>query len=187
MDYHEGETYVGVNFAEKGISGEFENCTFQTCHLLEADLSEVKFIDCTFVDCNLSNATLKKTSFQEVAFTQCKLLGLSFDSANGFSFEVRFDHCQLDHASFFQLKLGRSTFTDCQLRGVDFTEANLQRVSVTNCDLTDAVFDNTLMEEADFRGSHHFYIDPELNYIRGAKFSRDAVDGLLGKYQLTLD
>ena len=49
------------------------------------------------------------------------------------------------------------------------------------------MFSNTILEVADFRNTANFIIDPELNYIRKAKFSGDSLFGLLYKYNLQIE
>ncbi|WP_086936325.1 pentapeptide repeat-containing protein [Chamaesiphon minutus] len=56
-----------------------------------------------------------------------------------------------------------------------------------NCDLTDAIFQYTILEKADFRTAYNYSIDPELNRIKKAKFSRSGIAGLLDKYDIDID
>jgi uncharacterized protein YjbI with pentapeptide repeats len=65
---------------------------------------------------------------------------------------------------------------------VDLTNAQFD-----NCDFTGAVFENTLLEKADFRSSYNFQIDPEINEIARAKFSMSTVLGLLFKYDIQVE
>ncbi|WP_229363575.1 pentapeptide repeat-containing protein [Flectobacillus sp. BAB-3569] len=85
--------------------GEYENCSFNHCDLSNKNLSGFKFTDCRFVGCNMSLAAINNTAFQGVTFKDCKSLGLRFDTCNPFGFEVSFEGCQLNHASFFKTKL----------------------------------------------------------------------------------
>jgi hypothetical protein len=43
------------------------------------------------------------------------------------------------------------------------------------------------LERSDFRAAYNFNIDPERNKVRKAKFSRDGVVGLLGKYDIVVE
>ena len=76
---------------------------------------------------------------------------------------------------------------DSQLQGVDFVQSELKNSMIVNCDLLDAIFDNTNMEKADFRDSRNYNIDPEINNVKHAKFSMPDVIGLLNKYNLKID
>lgn len=174
-------------FTNPLAAGEYEDCQFINCNFSDADLSKIRFIESEFIDCNFSNATLRETAFQDVRFNRCKMLGLRFEDCDQFVFAVEFKGCQLNHASFYQMKLNRVVFQECQLHGVDFIETNLGNVSLQHCDFLDASFENTNLEKADLRGSTNFSINPEVNIIRGAKFSQSALAGLLEQYQIKID
>jgi fluoroquinolone resistance protein len=176
----ENETYL---FQQ----GEYEACTFTGCELSEAMLSKSLFSNCSFINCNLSNAIMNGTSIQETEFTNCKLLGLRFDACNLFGFAARFENCLLDHSSFVGMNLKNCYFNKCRLSHVDFSEADLSGISITLCDLADAVFDRTNLQRADFRQSQNFSISPDENQIKGARFSPDQVFRLLNKYQIRID
>lgn len=70
---------------------------------------------------------------------------------------------------------------------VDFTQSDLTEVVFDNCDLAGARFENTIIEKADLRTSFNYSIDPELNYIKKAKFSLTGLPGLLEKYGIEVD
>ena len=166
---------------------EFENCTFINCNFSGIDLSNKSFYESEFLDCDLSNVKLVNTAFQEVSFKNCKLLGLRFDECKSFLLAFYFDSCTLNYSSFFQLKIPKTTFKGSNLLEVDFTEADLQYANFEACDLSGALFNNTILENADFRDSRNFNIHPETNYIRNAKFSSDSLLGLLFHYQIHVD
>ena len=56
-----------------------------------------------------------------------------------------------------------------------------------HCDLSQAVFDRTILEKADFRTSYNYSIDPENNKIKKAKFSMTGISGLLAKYDIEVE
>jgi len=167
--------------------GEYECCVFSNCHFSGSDLSEIRFIETEFIDCDWSNVKLEKTALQEVQFKRCKLLGLYFDHCKTFGFAATFIDCQLNHSSFYQMDLTKVSFQDCQLEEVDFTEANLEGVSMQNCDLLNATFEHTNLQNADLSNSRNYMIDPELNRIKGARFSLPDVVGLLRKYGIKVE
>ena len=166
---------------------EFENCTFINCNFSGIDLSDVIFYESKFLDCDLSNVKLLNTAFQEVTFKNCKLLGLRFDECKPFLLAFSFDSCTLNYSSFYQLKIPKTTFKGSNLLEVDFTEADLQYSNFDVCDLSGALFNNTILENTDFRDSRNFNIHPEANYIRNAKFSSESLLGLLFKYEIYVD
>lgn len=182
------ETIENKDFSNQSIASHiYECCTFKNCDFSNADLSECKFIETEFIGCNFSNANITQASFQDVKCTQCKMLGLQFDKCNAFSFTIHFDHCQLNHSSFYQMKLNRSSFLKSQLESVDFTEADLKKVMLKQCDLLNATFENTNLENSDLTASINYAIDPEINKIKGAKFSLPEVVGLLNKYSIKIE
>ena len=78
-------------------------------------------------------------------------------------------------------------FKNCSLQEVDFIESDLSNSIFDNCDLALAIFKNTLLEKADFRTAYNYSIDPEINRIKKAKFSRAGLVGLLDSYDIEIE
>jgi len=169
------------------LNQEYECCTFINCQFEEANLSGVVFINCDFEGCDLSMSKLYDTAFREARFKDCKMLGLRFDDCNSFLLEMHFSSCNLSMSSFYQLKLTGMQFANCNLKEVDFTETDAGKNSFENCEMTNAVFDRSNLEGADFTTSVGFTIDPDVNRIAKAKFSRDGALGLLSKYDIVIE
>lgn len=167
--------------------GEYENCIFNSCDFSDKDLSEFKFIDCEFNGCNLSLAKLYKTILRDVQFNDCKMLGLRFDTCNEFGLLFSFDNCQLNHSSFYQIKIKNTIFKNSQLQEADFAETDLTSTAFDNCNLNRAIFDQTILEKADFRTAYNYSIDPEINRIKKARFSISGITGLLNKYEIDIE
>jgi hypothetical protein len=53
--------------------------------------------------------------------------------------------------------------------------------------LTRATFENTILENVNFKTACNFEIDPEFNRIKKAKFSIENVSGLLAKYDIKIE
>ncbi len=166
---------------------EYDNCTFTGCLFNDANLTGIIFTQCRFDGCNLSNATTKGAAFKEVVFTGCKMLGLNFSVCDPFLMAMGFSECQLNLASFYRLKLKGTRFINCSLREADFTEADFTSAGFDGCDLANALFDNTILEKADFRSATNYSIDPESNRIKKAKFSLQGLPGLLNKYDIGIE
>jgi len=184
------EPYLQDQNFDKNFSpakGEYDHCTFTGCDLAEVDLGGYRFVDCTFTGCNLSLAKLQRTAFREVLFKDCKMLGLRFDTCHELGLSVSFEGCQLNHASFYKLKLKNTRFVDSNLSECDFTECDLSGALFDHCNLELAVFDQTRLEKADFRTAYNYNIDLERNRVKGARFSLAGVGGLLGKYGVEID
>ncbi|HLV69357.1 MAG TPA: hypothetical protein VKY34_01530, partial [Xanthomarina sp.] len=56
-----------------------------------------------------------------------------------------------------------------------------------DCNLLKSTFNNTNLEKSDFKTSYNFYIKPELNNMKHAKFSKEGALNLLKSYQLDID
>ena len=117
-----GKTFDLIEVLSKG---EYEGCTFNNCIFANQDFSEFKFIACAFNSCNLSMMKLNKTVFQDIKFTDCKMLGLRFDLCHDFGLSFSFDHCQLNHSSFYKTKIKKTVFKNTQLQETDFADADL--------------------------------------------------------------
>jgi fluoroquinolone resistance protein len=50
-----------------------------------------------------------------------------------------------------------------------------------------AIFDNTILEKADFRTSFNYSINPERNKMKKSKFSTAGIAGLLDKYDIEVE
>jgi uncharacterized protein YjbI with pentapeptide repeats len=98
-----------------------------------------------------------------------------------------FENCLLKLAVFNKLKLKKTRFKNCNLQETDFTETDLNGSVFDNCDFQRAIFHKTNLEKADFRSSFNYSIDPELNRIRKARFSRVGIAGLLDKYGIDIE
>jgi uncharacterized protein YjbI with pentapeptide repeats len=84
------------------------------------------------------------------------------------------------------MKLHKTKFTKCEMVEVDFGRADLTGSSFNDCDLHNAVFDNTNLSKCDFRKASNYIIDPENNKISKAKFSFMGIPGLLTKYDIEI-
>jgi uncharacterized protein YjbI with pentapeptide repeats len=115
------------------------------------------------------------------------MLGLRFDTCNGFGLSFSFDNCQLNHSSFFKTVIKKTVFKNSTLLECDFTDSDLTSAVFDNCDLAHAVFYNTILEKAELRTSYNYSIDPEINRIKKARFSISGVPGLLEKYDIEIE
>lgn len=181
--------FVGESFlkAQNLQVGEYEDCVFQKAELESQDLTGFKFVDCVFEDSNLSLAKLKNTSFQKVHFKNCKLQGLHFEYCNPFLFEVSFEACQLNLSSFYKIKTKGTRFNHCNLQEVDFTEADFSFALFDHCDLQGAIFDQSILEKADFRLAESFQINPSTNRLKKAKFASNNILGLISHLDILID
>jgi uncharacterized protein YjbI with pentapeptide repeats len=130
---------------------------------------------------------LRQCQLNDVTFKDCKLVGVNFADCNDFLFAVTFDGCMLDYCSFVKKKMPKTLFRNSSMKHVDFTESNLTKATFSNTDLTNAIFSRTILKEVDFLTASNYSIDPELNVVKKAKFSRYGVGGLLEKYDIEIE
>lgn len=164
--------------------GQYEDCQFIDCELPGYDLSGYVFIDCHFQNCNLSNAKINQTAFREVTFKQSKLMGLHFDDCNEFLLALSFHSCNLSFCTFSGLKMRKTIFHDSDMQEVDFSQTDLTEANFKGSNLSNATFAQSILKKADFSEATNFIIDPEMNSMAGAKFSRQDLEMLLLKYRL---
>jgi fluoroquinolone resistance protein len=182
------ESYLKYDFVILGFTqGEYDNCTFENCNFSDVNLSGSRFSECTFKGCNMSMVKIVKTSFIDIRFMECKLMGLRFENCNEFLFAVDFENCILNLSSFYRRKLKKTSFKNCILQETDFTESDLSNAIFDNCDLGRAIFEKSVLERTDFRTSWNYSIDPELNRIKKAMFSKEGIPGLLDKYDIVIE
>jgi uncharacterized protein YjbI with pentapeptide repeats len=187
-NYFDSEEYSKIDFRKsKIIKGEYDNCTFINCNFEGIHASNIQFVACEFVECNFSNTIVKDTAFKEVQFINCKMIGVKFNECDSFLLQFYFKECQLNFSSFYQLKVSNTQFVDCNLQEVDFTETVIMSSVFDNCDLGSAIFENTNLEKSDFKTAFNFNINPEKNRLKGAKFSKENLYGLLSDYKIIIE
>ena len=67
----------------------------------------------------------------------------------------------------------------CKLIGADFTNTQAKNVQFHDCDLSNSIFENTNLENANLSTSYSFDINPSKNKLKKANFSKDNIIGLL--------
>lgn len=179
--------FENVDFTESTFQkGEYDSCTFKNCNFSNSNFSENEFLECKFINCNLSNVELMNTAFKEVCFEGCKLMGVNFEKCNPFLLNFSFKNCQLSFAIFFKLDIPGCKFDDCDLQEADFAEANISKSRFGNCNLLKAVFKSTNLEGANLYSSYNYSINPILNKIKKAHFSKEGALGLLTDFNVKI-
>lgn len=187
-NYFDNEEYAKIDFTKTKIKkGEYDNCTFSSCNFENVHASNIQFVECEFIDCNFSNAIVANTAFKNVDFINCKMIGVKFNECDAFLLQFVFKECHLNFSSFYQLKIPKTVFNSCNLEEVDFTESNLQNADFDNSNLKGAIFEETNLEKSDFRTAINFDINPEKNYLKGAKFSKQNIVGLLSNHKIIIE
>jgi uncharacterized protein YjbI with pentapeptide repeats len=93
----------------------------------------------------------------------------------------------LDYTVWHKKKLKGTVFNDCSFEEADFSETDFTSAVFEKCNMNRAIFNRTILKGADLRTVYNFNIDPENNTVNKAKFSADALNGLLLKYNLVIE
>jgi uncharacterized protein YjbI with pentapeptide repeats len=96
-----------------------------------------------------------------------------------------FQGCMMNYSSFLGLNLQGVNFVGCTLLEVDFSEIDLRKADFSDSDLERAIFRNSDIREADFSKARNYTLSPQLNKIKGAKFSLPEAMSLL--YSMDID
>lgn len=64
--------------------------------------------------------------------------------------QLQFKKCLINSSSFYRLNQAGITIEACQAHDVDFREANFSRANFSGTDLTNSLFGNTNLAEANF-------------------------------------
>lgn len=164
----------------------FEACTIEGADWTGKDLRGARFEECTLLECDLSNVRTLGLGLQDVMFQGCKVVGFDFASCNTLGLVVRLEECVADSAYFEGMDAKGVAWKGGRAHGADFTGANLEGAVFDGVDLTDAVFERTRLEGADFRSATGWRIRPDENRVRGAKFRREDLEGLVSGWHLDL-
>ncbi|HEY4540340.1 MAG TPA: pentapeptide repeat-containing protein, partial [Faecalibacter sp.] len=84
-------------------------------------------------------------------------------------------------------RLPKTHFKDCALEHVDFAYADFSQTFFENCNLKNAIFEQTNLEKANLTSSFNFSINPTQNKIKNAKFSKENCIGLLDSFQIKIE
>jgi len=165
---------------------EFQNCSFEGIDLTDYDFSSAKFEDSLFLNCNCSMIKLRETLLNNVEFRNTKLTGVDFGLVNSFVFSAYFSKCSLDYAVFRKLNMKKTVFRNCSIREGSFIETDLGSAVFDDCCLESTLFDRCSLMKCDFTTAESYFIDPDRNRIKGAKFSYPEVLNLLARYEIKI-
>ena len=168
------------------IGTEFASCRFEHCDMALLADAHYEFVDCELVSCSCVGMPLDGTIFDNVRFEECRLTGMDFSAVNRFLFSASFIRCALDFAVFSKNNLNGFLFSGCSIREASFIEASMKTVTFEECDLKGTLFERCNLEKADFTTAVGYFLDLELNRVKGARFSLPEAANLLMKYDIKL-
>ena len=181
------QKFESLSTVEKLGIGIYEACQFKHCNFQEQAINNYQFINCSFRHCNLSLVACHQTSFRGLYFEDCKMTGIHFEHCKPFLLALRFENCQLDLSSFYGLELSGTDFGRSSMKEVDFANANLSQANLRDCNLSGALFENTELEAADFSHALNYRINPTINHMKNACFTRDGLEGLLQELHIKIE
>jgi uncharacterized protein YjbI with pentapeptide repeats len=114
------------------------------------------------------------------------MMGLNLDECNPVFLSLAFYNCNLHFTSFQNLDLRKCIFSKSDLSNADFSSSNLSELDLDECNLKSSTFENSNISYADFTTAFNYSINPQINNIRGAKFSLQGLPGLLEQYNLEI-
>lgn len=188
MNLLENQVIENVNYKENPfLKAEYDNCIFNNCDFSNADISTSLFIESYFNNCNFNTTNIHNVVFRSVKFKGCKLMGIAFQTANEIGLDFSFDHCILDHSSFFKCKVRSTIFSYSSIKHVDFSGADLTGAVFHQCDLEETTFDHTNLEKVDFTSAFNYNFNLDQNKVKNSKHSAHQIGRLLEKYKLIIE
>jgi fluoroquinolone resistance protein len=85
------------------------------------------------------------------------------------------------------MKLMGTEFTKSIVKECSFAEADLTSASLKECDLAGTVFNNTILDKADFSGASNYQIDIRTNRLKRAKFTLPEAIALLEMLDIEIE
>lgn len=185
------ETFSGVRLEHAGVTScEFQGCTFVDCSFRETIFRGCRFVNCRFADSDLSLVQVPNSAFVNVRFADTRLVGINWTEAHWSTARLwdplRFERCNLSHATFIGLHLSGLKVLDCLAHDVDFREADLSKADFRGADLAESLFGNTNLTGADLSRARNYAISPARNSLAGAKFSLPEAMALLYNLDIVL-
>ncbi|HKC26823.1 MAG TPA: pentapeptide repeat-containing protein [Jatrophihabitans sp.] len=102
---------------------EFRNCDLSGAVLADADLTRV-----TFESCRTSGLVLSGAVLQDVNFVECKSDGVDLRMAR--LRRTAWQHSSMQNADFYRAELTDVSLLDCELAGAGFEQVKIDRVAL---------------------------------------------------------
>lgn len=177
---HEGHTFDGLDLRAAGLErAEFVDCQFVDCTLSGGRLERCSFEDTTFRRCDLSLVALGESSFHRGTFVECKLSGVDWGRAHDLTFDVSFEDCVLDLATFAGMRLRDLRCSGGRARDAVFADCDLRQARFEHVDLGGAQFTGNDLQGADLSTCHNLAISPTSNRLKGTSLPVGAALGIL--------
>lgn len=181
----ESTLYEKADFSEIGSSDEFYDCRFVSCDFSDRTIRKTAFEKCVFDKCNFA-MTVFACGLRDAAFTDCKMIGADLSAIDRFSNALSFNRCNLDYASFANIKLRGLAFRNCRMHDTSFESAGIPDSTFAGCDMERASFAGADLERADLSAAFNFAIDPRECRLKKTVFSRYRLEGLVSHLNIVI-
>lgn len=166
------KTYKNIDFSELNITEhEFENCIFDSCHFVKANLTAVAFMDCKFLNCDFVVPKMVNSGIKSSSFNGCKFMGVDFSDCSNFYFSPSFQDCMINTCSFEGNKMSKTEFFSCKIRETTFSYCDLSESRFEGSEFQNTSFHDCQLQKSDFTDALGYTINPFSNKLKGARFS----------------
>ena len=185
------QAFKGAHLRQAEIAfSEFHGCTFAQCSFAESVFRHCRFVDCTFRQCDLSLVQVPDSVFSGMRFEDSKIVGVNWAQADWSAVKLGqplgFYRCTISHCTFIGLNLRGMEVKECVAKDVDLREADLSKADFAGTDLSESLFINTNLSEADLSKARDYHIAPGQNELKGTKFSLPEAMSLLYNLDIVL-
>jgi fluoroquinolone resistance protein len=178
------QTWSSVDLTDADLGKkDFCNCTFTHVKLQQSRWKGARLEDCRFEACDLTRSAPAQLGLRGVEFKGCKMLGIDWTKV-GTHPVMSFVDCNLSYSSFVAIAAQKIRFTRCVLVEANFIQVDLTRALFEDCQLAGARFDKCHLERASFAGSRDLRLDPAANRVRGASIPLEAAVSLASSFGL---
>lgn len=165
-------TYKEIDFSQLSIlEHEFENCTFENCHFVKANLTAVAFMDCKFINCDFVIPNMTNTGIKTSDFRGCKLMAVDFSNCSNFMFSPSFQDCMINSCNFEGNKMANTQFFYCKVKETSFYYCDLSESRFDNTEFQNTTFQDCNLMKSDFTDALGYSINPFNNKLKNARFS----------------
>lgn len=88
--------------------------------------------------------------------------------------------------NFSSLKMKRTDFLGSKVKECHFNDTFLVEADFRECDLQGSLFHHADLSKADFRDAKNYSIDPQLNFLKKARFSVPDALSLLNFFDIEI-
>jgi uncharacterized protein YjbI with pentapeptide repeats len=116
-----------------------------------------------------------------------KICWIDFSLINRFNVSMNFIDCIISFASFFDLWMKKAKFTNSKITDTRFIRMDLIESDFGWTDLKWTIFNSSNLQKANFVKAYNYYIDPNLNKLKWARFSPYEALSLLSSYEIIIE